>query len=82
MRSAFSSEAVEELEHQLELSLRRIEPNPEFVDHLHSRLTTPVSMSIERRQSIGVGLLLTALSLTTGLFLLWLMRIFRPTTAG
>jgi len=82
MRSAYSFDEVEDLEHQLELSLRRVEPNPDFVNHLHNRLTTPIGMSIERRQSVGLGLLLTALSLTTGFLLIRLMKHLRNASAG
>jgi len=77
MRNAISSETVEELEQQLALSLRRIEPNPEFVHHLHYRLKTPAAMSVERRQSLGMSLLLAALSLTTGLLFVWLLKQLR-----
>jgi hypothetical protein len=77
MRSFHSSEAVEELERQLELSLRQVEPNPEFIDHLHHRLTTPSGISLEPRQSVGLGMLLTGLSLSIGVLLVILMRQLR-----
>ncbi len=77
MRPTISAEGVEELEQQLALSLRRIEPKPEFVDHLHYRLKTPATMTLERRHSFGIGLLLTALSLTAGIFLIVILRQFR-----
>lgn len=77
MRPTSSSETVENLEHQLALSLQRIEPNPEFINHLHHRLKTPATTTIERRQSLGLGLLLTALSLAAGISLVVILRQFR-----
>jgi hypothetical protein len=79
MRPAFSPVVVEDLEQQLKQSLRKIEPNPEFVNHLQDRLTNPVQLSVERRQSIGCGLLLIAGSFMSGVLLLLLVRQFRPT---
>lgn len=78
MRPAVSPEAVNTLEQQLKLSLRKVEPNPEFVTHLHTRLTDPSRMGIERRQSVGFGLLLFAASFLSGMFLIWLLRQNRP----
>lgn len=77
MHPTSSSETVEDLEHQLALSLQRIEPNPEFVNHLHYRLKTPATTTIEQRQSLGLGLLLTALSLAVGISLVVILRQFR-----
>ncbi len=77
MRPISSSETVEDLENQLAFSLRRIEPNPAFVNHLHHRLKTPATTTLEQRQSLGLGLLLTALSLALGIFLVVILRQFR-----
>jgi hypothetical protein len=74
---ANSPDAEENLENQLKRSLRRVEPNPEFVGHLHNRLTTPVEMTIERRQNAGFFLLLMAFSLMSGVLLVWLLRQLR-----
>ncbi len=65
------------LENQLRLSLRRVQPNPEFVGHLQNRLTSPVVTTIERRQNAAFGLLLVACSLLSGIFVIWLLRQFR-----
>jgi hypothetical protein len=81
MRSAPSKEAVENLENQLKQSLRPVKPNQEFVDHLHDRLTTPVSMSVERQDTAAISLLLVAFSLLSGAFLVWVMRQFRSAVA-
>ncbi len=74
-----SSELEASLENQLKRSLRRIEPDPEFVGHLHNRLTTPTEMTIERRQNTAFGLLLLAISLLSGIFVIWLLRQLRAT---
>ncbi|RPJ51586.1 MAG: hypothetical protein EHM21_02360 [Chloroflexi bacterium] len=75
--SANSKDAENNLEDQLKRSLRRVNPNPEFVGHLHSRLTTPVEMTIERRQNAALGLFLVAFSLLSGVFLILLLRQLR-----
>jgi hypothetical protein len=75
MRSAYATVGVEDLEQQLKRSLRKVEPNPEFVTHLQIRLADPARMSIERRQSLGVSLLMIAASLVTGLMLLGFLHL-------
>lgn len=70
--------AVDDLEQQLKLSLRRVDPNPKFVDHLHDRLTTPSQFIIEHRHSIGIELALVAISLFAGILLIWLLRELFP----
>jgi hypothetical protein len=72
---------VESLEQQLMRSLRPVQPNRQFVDHLHSRLTTPVDTTVERRQHLGFSLLLIAGSLASGVFVVWLIRQFRGNPA-
>jgi hypothetical protein len=67
-------DGVERLEQQLRLSLQPVQPNREFVDHLHTRLVTPSSMTIERQHNAGLSLLLAALSLATGFFMVWSYR--------
>jgi uncharacterized iron-regulated membrane protein len=69
-----SAELVEKLERQLMESLRPVQPRTEFIDRLHSRLTTPQTMMLERRESAVFGLLLVSVSLLTGVFLIWLRR--------
>jgi hypothetical protein len=65
------------LENQLKLSLRRVQPNPEFVGHLQTRLTSPPMMTIERRQNAAFGLLVLGFSLASGVFVVWLLRQLR-----
>jgi hypothetical protein len=71
-----SAELVEKLERQLMESLKPVQPRTEFVDRLHTRLTTPQTMVLERRESAVFGLLLVAVSLLTGVFFIWLRRHF------
>ena len=71
-----SADVVERLERQLMESLKPVQPRTEFVDRLHTRLTTPQTMVLERRESAAFGLLLMAVSLLTGVFLIWLRRHF------
>lgn len=75
--SANSPDAEKNLENQLKRSLRPVNPNPEFVGHLHTRLTTPVELTIERRQNAALGLFFVAFSLLSGVFLIWLLRQLR-----
>ena len=69
------------LENQLKQSLRPVKPNQEFVEHLHTRLTTPASMTIERRENVAFSLLLVAFSLLSGVFLIFFMRQMRSGVA-
>lgn len=69
--------AVESLEKQLKLSLRPVAPSPDFVDHLHDRLTVPVDTTLERRRHTAFSLLLVAFSLVSGIFVIWLTRHLR-----
>ncbi len=71
-------ELVENLEKQLRVTLRPVAPSPDFVEHLHSRLASPPVMTVERRRNYALALLLTAMSLVFGVFLLWLMHHQRP----
>jgi len=65
------------LEDQLKRSLRRVQPSPDFVGHLHTRLITPPVMTIERRQDAALGMMLLAFSLLSGLLVVWLLRQLR-----
>jgi hypothetical protein len=69
-----SADLVEKLERQLMDSLKPVQPRTEFVDRLHTRLTTPQTTILERRESAAFGLLLVAASLLTGVLLTWLRR--------
>jgi hypothetical protein len=68
---------VESLEDQLKQSLRPVKPDQDFVDHLHTRLKTPSTMILERRQNAAMGLLLVSSSLFIGIILVWLLRQWR-----
>lgn len=71
-----SPEIVENLEKQLKVSLRPVQPNPEFIDHLHNRLTSSPAMTLERQNTV-LSLLLVAFSLLSGIILIWVMRHLR-----
>ncbi len=69
-----SAEIVDKLERQLMDSLKPVQPRAEFVNRLQTRLTTPQTTVLERRESAAFGLLLVAVSLLTGVFFIWLRR--------
>ena len=69
----FDPAAVENLELQLKSSLRPVRPNPDFVHHLHSRLTSSPGMTVESRTR-ALSMLVVAISLMSGVLLLWWMR--------
>ncbi len=71
-------EMDEILEAQLRRSLQPVKPNQEFVNKLQTRLAEPVTMTVERRSTAGLSLLLVAFSLLSGLLLIWGMRRLRP----
>jgi hypothetical protein len=77
MSPSVSPAVLETLEHQLKLSLHKVDPNPEFVTHLQYRLTDTSRPSLEERQIIGVNLLLLLIPFLSGLLLLWVIRQFR-----
>lgn len=64
---------IESLEYQLKTSLRPVTPNIEFVNHLQTRLTSSPVMTIERRNT-AVSLMAVALSLLSGVLLIWWIR--------
>lgn len=83
MRVAFepSTESVDVLERQLMRSLRRVEPRTEFVDHLQTRLRTPQTTVLERRESTAMAMLIAAAALVFGVGLIFLLRWPRRTPA-
>lgn len=69
---------VDDIEQQLQSSLRRIDPNPRFVDHLHTRLTRPVDMEIEQRRTyLMLAYLTVAAALFSGALAIWLWQFLR-----
>lgn len=77
MRRIRTQDDVEGLEQQLKQSLRKVEPSPEFISHLQYRLTDPSKPKLEKRESYGFGLLLVAVSLLSGVLLVWLISQLR-----
>lgn len=72
---------VENLEIQLKRSLRPVQPDPRFVDHLHTRLRTPTTTIMERRSHLALALLVVAFSLFTGVLMVIITRLLRSTPA-
>jgi hypothetical protein len=68
---------VDQLEQQLQLSLRRVEPDRQFVNHLQSRLNGPTITVMEQRQNSALVMLLAALSMLSGVLLFWLVHQIR-----
>ena len=74
-----SEDRLNSLEEDLERSLRRVQPNPEFVNRLHTHLVTPTTMVMEKRRSpvYSLGVFLVGMGLLVGLFLIWIIRQLR-----
>ncbi|MBN1370384.1 MAG: hypothetical protein JW987_00375 [Anaerolineaceae bacterium] len=70
--SVTNAEAIYQLEQQLQNSLRRVQPDPQFVQQLQYRLANP-GPTLSAPRTAGVGLLLTALGIAGGVLLLWLL---------
>ena len=69
-------ELDEDLEKQLKISLRPVDPNPVFIEHLQNRLLTTPEISLERRNT-ALSMLLVAMSMVFGLFLVWITHRLR-----
>ncbi len=69
-------EQLSGLERHLQRSLRPVEPNPDFVNRLHTNLSTPASMVVASRSRPELGFIL-ALGLAVGFLVWWLIRQFR-----
>jgi hypothetical protein len=63
------------LEHRLQISLHRIEPDPKFVSVLQRRLTTTPAVTIERESRMR-AFLVVSMGLFGGTLLMWLLRRF------
>jgi hypothetical protein len=74
-----SDTTVDDLEKQLQLKLRPVEPNPVFVKHLGNRLTTPSYVVYEEpdRAASYLAYIMVAFGLVFGTLLAWLIRRFR-----
>ena len=74
------SEIISSLESTLQRSLRPVQPNPEFVNKLHSRLITPASTVLERHAPKAIttpAFFVAGFGLAIGLFLVWIIRQLR-----
>jgi hypothetical protein len=68
------------LENDLQRSLRPVQPNPEFVNRLHTRLVNPNTTLLERHAPQAVtapAFFLVGFGLAVGLLLIWGIRQIR-----
>ncbi len=74
-----SPESISTLERELQLSLRPVQPNPDFVNRLHSRLSNPGTTRLERQtDSLATPVFfLVSFGLAVGLLLVWALRQIR-----
>ena len=71
---------ISTLESDLQRSLRPVQPNPEFVTRLHTRLVNPTTTLLERHPSQAVtapAFFLVGFGLAVGLLLIWGIRQIR-----
>jgi hypothetical protein len=71
-----SPELFFSLEQELQRSLRPVQPNPEFVHRLQTRLADP-SPTLMEPDTRRVGLIVFLFGLSLGALILWLLRQFR-----
>ena len=71
-----SPEMFFSLEQDLKRSLRPVQPNPEFVHRLQTRLTDPGHTIIEPH-SRRMGFIIFLFGLSFGVLILWLLRRLR-----
>lgn len=75
-----SPEILSTLERELQRSLRPVQPNPDFVNRLHTRLANPNPTLIERHASASLTIpafFLVGFGLAVGLLLVWVLRQIR-----
>jgi hypothetical protein len=74
-----SDDRINSLEEELGRSLRRVQPNPEFINRLHTNLVTPAAMVLERRRSpvYNLAVFMVGMGLAVGLLLIWIIRQLR-----
>lgn len=74
-----AEDRLNSLEADLERSLRRVQPDPVFVDRLRTNLSTPAAMVVEKRNSpvTSLAALIFGMGLAVGLLLIWIVRQFR-----
>ena len=75
-----AADLISTLEKELQRSLRPVQPNPEFVNRLHTRLVNPTTTLLERHPSQAVtapAVFLVGFGLAVGLLLVWGIRQMR-----
>jgi hypothetical protein len=71
-----SPEMIFSLEQELMRSLRPVQPNPEFVTRLQTRLIDPRPTVIEP-DSRRIGFIIVLFGLSVGAIVIWLLRQLR-----
>ena len=74
--NAPNTEIFLNLERELQRSLRPVQPDPAFINQLHARLVNPAP-TVLAPHTAGLGLMLAAVGITTGLVVLWIVRQFQ-----
>lgn len=69
-------EIPEQLEYQLHSFLGPVQPNPEFVRRLRSRLTSEPAVILERRNTMA-ALVVAGLGLFGGALVVWMIFLIR-----
>jgi hypothetical protein len=69
-------EELNELERQLDVSLNPVQPDPQFVQRLQVRLSTPATVVLENPTRTG-AFLIVASGLFVGALLVWLIQRLR-----
>jgi len=75
-----SPEILSNLERELQRSLRPVQPSPEFVSRLHTRLANPQTTLLERGAAAPLAapiFFLVGFGLAIGLLLVWILRQVR-----
>jgi hypothetical protein len=67
---------LDELERKLEFSLYPVQPDPQFVHRLQTRLATPATVVLEDPVRTGAFLIIAA-GLFIGALLVWLLQRLR-----
>ncbi len=69
-----SMDIFSKLETNLQRSLNPVSPNPEFITHLHQRLTRPATVILEQPGKGPIWILVVVGGLVSGVVLVWLLR--------
>jgi hypothetical protein len=71
-----TTEELNELEKKLQISLGPVQPDPQFITRLQTRLSTPATVVLEDPVRSGAFLII-AMGLFLGALLVWLLQRLR-----